>query len=283
MNKKNHKVGEKASGALVPVQVDGWTLFVGGEGQHWIRDLDIADRAELEFPRDVRRTIETAAHDGLFNIIDDVGTAHDMSGAILLRTNVARPVGNKGGTTTTTVYYLNEEAALLLVTRLRTPKAVELTRAIVKVFMAVVRGQHASPAPAVTAEGFALAMMAIMRPVLTDALAPLYGRLAALEQQPMGGVVGVAVAGHVKRELIDVAALLHRCGQAKSVRSARTQLDNRLRGVVGWAGTACSWERLPAVKHGDTLRELDVMRRTAEGIAHALGRARQMPLKLVKP
>lgn len=139
-----------------------------------------------------------------------------------------------------------------------------------------------SAARPVTAEGVAVAMVAIFRPLLTDALAPLYGRLAALEQQPMGGVVGVAVAGHIKKELLAIGAIEHRCGKAKSVLSARTKLDNRLRGVVGWAGTACSWERLPAAKHGDALRELDVMRRTAEGIAEALGRERQMPLKLVR-
>lgn len=59
---------------LVAVDVEGWTLFRQGEG-YLVRDLDLAGQAEMASPRDIRRTIATAAREGLFNI---VGAAHDV-------------------------------------------------------------------------------------------------------------------------------------------------------------------------------------------------------------
>lgn len=112
-------------------------------------------------------------------------------------------------------------------------------------------------------------------------LAAIATRLDAIEQRGVG-VVGPAVAGHIKLTLMKIAGILHRAGQAKSVVSARTRLDNRLRGAVGWAGTGACWERLPTTKHGEALRVLDSEQRVAEGIAEALNRSRQLNLKIVK-
>jgi hypothetical protein len=50
--------------ALVPVTVDGWTLFDDIEGGHWIRDLDLAERAELADRHDIRVTIRKCIKDG---------------------------------------------------------------------------------------------------------------------------------------------------------------------------------------------------------------------------
>lgn len=252
---------------LTPIVVEDWTLFANGGG-HWIRDLDLAEKAELKNPRDIKATIRKAIVDGAIGV--GSGDAN-LTAAVRIETEVI--TSGKGRPQEVPVYYLNEEAALIIVTRLRTPKAIELTKGIVRVFLAVARGQVAVPGPAAPPDILA----SIERTMVS-----LVQRLDALEQRG-AGVVGPAVAKHILLTLMQIAALLHRAGQAKSVISARTRLDNRLRGAVGWAGTGASWERLPAMKHGDALRALDSERRVAEGIAEALGKSRQMTLRVVKP
>jgi hypothetical protein len=124
---------------FVPVTVEDWTLFASDGGEHWLRDLDLAERAELADPHDIRRTIEKAIKDGTLSVIGP-GTARANPGPLVRIENEVVTSG-KGRSQEVDAYYLNEEAALLLVTRLRTPKAIELTKAIVRIFLAVVRGE----------------------------------------------------------------------------------------------------------------------------------------------
>jgi hypothetical protein len=115
-----------------------------------VRDLDLAERAGLRVPRDVRRTIKSAIADGAISSPGDgVGAspATPPGGALAWwqAEAVAQP---NGGAQTVRVYYLNEAAALVILMRLRTKVAVEVTRAVVRVFMAARRGAVAPPAPA---------------------------------------------------------------------------------------------------------------------------------------
>lgn len=118
---------------LVPVTAEGWTLFAAG-ADHWLRDLDLAERADLAKPRDIRTTIKGALEDGALTI---AGTPSDGPQVRIERTVVA--IGS-GASREVDEYYLSEEAALLVVTRLRTRAAIALTRSIVRAFLAVVRG-----------------------------------------------------------------------------------------------------------------------------------------------
>lgn len=74
--------------------------------------------------------------------------------------------------------------------------------------------------------------------------------------------VGI-IARTIKAEIKSIAQLRATAGLSPSLSSARSLLENQLRGAVGWAGTGCAWTRLPAHKMADVERELDVMRREA--------------------
>jgi hypothetical protein len=124
------------SSALVSRQVDGWTLF-DGAGSTWVRDLDLAERAGLAVPRDIRRTIAKAIDDGA---LMPVGAAHS-DGTPGFHVVEELVQGGKGSVSTVATYYLNQEGALFIITRLRAPKAIEATKAIVRVFAAVMRGE----------------------------------------------------------------------------------------------------------------------------------------------
>lgn len=127
--------------ALVPVAVEGWTLF-RAEADHWIRDLDLADRAELSRPRDIRPTIKSMLDEGALTIAAGARDGVPPGKGAIVRAETELVEIGSGAHREATVYYLSEEAALLVITRLRTPAAVALTRAVVRVFLAVAKGEH---------------------------------------------------------------------------------------------------------------------------------------------
>jgi hypothetical protein len=119
---------------LAPLRIEGWTLFEG-DGSTWVRDLDLAERAGLTVPSDLRRTIDGAVRDGTIGV---GGTnAHQ---ALVHAVEEAVPMGTRGEAAHVT-YYLNEDAALLVLMRLRPPRGVEAVRAVVRAFQ-VVRGEY---------------------------------------------------------------------------------------------------------------------------------------------
>ncbi len=137
------------SAALV---LDGWALKVD-DGEPRVRDLDLGEKADMARPRDVRRVIKTAIDDGALTVIrlDVADPGPSAGGARAERTPPNVPTawvepelvsGNR-----VDVYYLNEEGALLVLTRLRTKVAVQVTQAIVRVFMAARRGDLSAPTP----------------------------------------------------------------------------------------------------------------------------------------
>lgn len=132
------------------IVLDGWTLRVD-HGEPRVRDLDLGERAGLGRHRDVRKAIRSAIEDGAVAHIP-AGARESAGGALGERgpENTAKvwserePVaGSVDGAQTTEVFYLNEEAALIVLTRLRTKVAVQVTRALVSVFVKVRRGEVA--------------------------------------------------------------------------------------------------------------------------------------------
>lgn len=163
-----------AASMLVPVRIEDWTLFAA-DGGHWIRDLDLADRACLASPRDIRRTIQTALADQLVASWDSGGSAPAIGTPVIRAVKVLVPAGAHGGMQEVTEYYLLEEAALLILTRLRTSAAIAATKCVVKVYMAVVRGEVRPSAPVVlgewSSEGIAL-KKAVLLHQMAEAMSP---------------------------------------------------------------------------------------------------------------
>lgn len=149
--------GSPTTGTLVSFEVGGWgTMFQTSTGT-WVRDLDLAERAALNDPHSIRRTVAKAIADGALTI----PTADRKGGTPLAHVvEETVPLGS-GATRTVRTYYLNEEGALFILTRLRTPKAIAVTKAVVMAFAALMRGgfQVAPlPAPALPAPAAALAL-----------------------------------------------------------------------------------------------------------------------------
>lgn len=126
-------------------QVDGFDVFRSDDGTKWIRDTDLAERAELAEPRSIRKNaIAKAIEDGA---IADVGsgiTGPATKSPLFRRVTELVPKGNRGGTQPVDVYYLNHAAALVVIQRMRTPRAVELQQAMAMVFVEVAEGRLAS-------------------------------------------------------------------------------------------------------------------------------------------
>lgn len=109
-----------------------------------VRDLTIAERLGMAAPYDIRRTIE-ANRAELEGYGDLASLPSGGFGA------APRNPGTKGGRPGRE-YYLNEGQALVLCALSRTPKAAEVRKALIDVFMAFRTGKIAPAAPTLSDE-----------------------------------------------------------------------------------------------------------------------------------
>lgn len=125
--------------ALRKLEIDGWDVMLGeGEEEPRVRDVDLAERAGLTRPTNVRTVIaknraELEAH-----------------GPLCVRTRRVRtqmPGGFAFREADVCETWLNEAQALALVVLLRTDRARELRVSLVRLFVAVRRGLVPAPAP----------------------------------------------------------------------------------------------------------------------------------------
>src|SRR5579871_2596738 len=99
---------------LIAMRIEDWTLF-GAAGDYWIRDLDLAERAGMKQPRDIKPTIRKAIKDGALTIAGGARDGRASDGKALVRVeNVLTLIGS-GASREVDEFYLNEEAALLIV------------------------------------------------------------------------------------------------------------------------------------------------------------------------
>jgi phage regulator Rha-like protein len=114
-----------------PAFVQGWEVLPGEEPR--VRDIEIAERAGMAQPRDVRRVIEKNREE-----IE----AHGLLTMRVRRARIEKTGAINGGREEREVseYWLNEAQAIALVTHLRTPKALEVRIALVKFFVAYRNG-----------------------------------------------------------------------------------------------------------------------------------------------
>lgn len=261
-----------------PVRVEDWTLYAA-EGEHWVRDLDLAERAELAKPRDVRTTIEKGIKDGLMS---SAAAAGATKGPVVRVEKVLVPKGNRGGTQEVTQYYLNEEAALLLVTRLRTPKAIELTKAIVRVFLAVTRGQVAS-VPASPPPAAPLAPPGNVGKLAEVLIAALHVKLATIEEQQNtlleamrqliegNTYVTPAQAACIQGEALSLMEKWVTLGWAPNKRSAAQAIRPYVYSQVIWDGTPQIAKYLPKVYYESVRRALERQHWIADESLRRLG------------
>lgn len=124
-----------------------WTLYQHkGLEEATVRDIDLAERAGLEVPRDVRRTIRGLIEANEISLVGgsttSVGGAHAGLDPCAIEVAASYEVGS-GTVLTTTEYHLNETAALLVIMRLRTEKAAIVRRSMVVAFALLRQGRLA--------------------------------------------------------------------------------------------------------------------------------------------
>lgn len=121
--------------------VEGFEVFSTGDGSKWIRDIQLAENAGLAEPRKIRRVIAKAIEDRGILPRNNGGLTAPVVPGPYFRTSVELLEGGNGTHTETTVYYLNYDAALVVIQRMRTAKAVQLQKAMARVFVAVATGE----------------------------------------------------------------------------------------------------------------------------------------------
>lgn len=241
--------------------LDGWHLEARGVCQT-ILDTDLAEHAELRVPRDIRRTIAKLIVDGA--LVDGVGGAHanDDPCFWLESTEV---VNGKGRVEHVCSYRLNKTGALIVIGKLRTAKAVELQKIVVKVFAMAMDGRlvpAGSVGPAV-----AQALTGDQLDQLADRLGARLGEVLARQLDAQPTRTGLNVARLVKVKLVEIRDLMTDGMTRKQRSSVLGDLTVELRRRLGFFGTGCSFDNLSAEQWCKARVELEAMLRTAEKTA----------------
>lgn len=165
------------SGTCVQV-VEGWSLVVVEGGEPTVLDLDLGARLGFARPRKFRDLVARMIRDGILKDSDH-------------RPTVGRCSIGSGATREVTEYHLTRKGALLAIAKSRTPKANEITRQMVDVFDAYLRGTTPSVAPAAPqAPRVAEVDRVLLR---LDALSRAAARAALLPAAPRHGSVLAAL------------------------------------------------------------------------------------------
>jgi hypothetical protein len=186
-----------------------------------IRDIDLAERLGFERPRDIRKIIERQI---------SLGNISPSSRATVAR----KPVGPKRGGEveyTVTEYWLTLEEALFIATQSETKRAVFITKVMIAVFAAVMRGA------AVSRENLPPEVTSILADYRRE-LEATRSDLAAHRQENAAlmkliGASGRHRAEQLKRVFNEVAAL-NAAAQRRSYRSCRTEVESLVRDRAGY-------------------------------------------------
>jgi len=117
------------SASPIVLHIEGVALERGDDGEFRVRDVDLAERAGMSRPRDVRQLIERNRGE------------LEENGALCVRGAVRRMQMPTGGTAKREVdeFWLNEAQAYNLVALMRTPLAAKLRPLLARVFVQVRR------------------------------------------------------------------------------------------------------------------------------------------------
>jgi hypothetical protein len=104
--------------------VDGWQITDGAEPM--VRDLELAERLGYEYPLNIRKLIRKHI---------DAGNISDSE--VLSASEKTSSTGGRPGT----AFWLTEAGALFVASQSGTPKAIAITKEVIKVFIAARRGE----------------------------------------------------------------------------------------------------------------------------------------------
>lgn len=246
--------------------VDGWQVE-DRDGQATVLDVGLAEHAEMKQPRDIRPVIAKAIEEGAL-ILGAGSDRAQESACFWTEEQIVQRPGN-AGPVAITVYRLNRAAALFVVTRLRTPKAVELTLAIVKVFDQVTSGRALAPAIDSRLDAV-LSTLASVAASLAS-LASGHKALAQSVEQLTSGApdasAGRAFAATIKAKMRRYAQA--QCnGTARDFRSWVSKGHSLLRTAVNYTqGTGRGWAALAVSRRQEVETVLTEMIATAEKAA----------------
>ena len=249
--------------------VDGWQVE-DRDGQATVLDTGLAEHAEMGQPRDIRKVIGKAIAEGALKH-GARGERAENEACFWAETEIIPGFG--GTSQEITVYRLNRAAALFIVTRLRTPKAVELTLAIVKVFDQVTSGRALAPAlpqDVSTALASMSALAESLRPLLASLPMLIATNAAAIKmmEEVSSGATNAA-AGRAfaltVRSKVSRYARAQCNGTKRDLRSWVSKGHNLLRTAMRYpAGPGRGWPAFPSSQRQDALLLLEEMASTAE-------------------
>jgi hypothetical protein len=243
--------------------IDGWRLRrnveIFGDDEAHVQVLDIGKSVGLSRERDVRRGVRAV----LDKYPNDSG----------LRACHAR---SSGGRTPSAEWWANEEGALLLVMEFRTPKANEIRRALVRVFVAWRNGRlHAANRKSFDESAQAW-LQAEFERRWTQYIGTHYST-------PTGSITAYQHS-ELMRARKTLAVAMVDAGVAPSTRSALRSIDNALQSHTGWGSRAKPWIQTPLVLLSTVhfhLRDLTMQLDKMHPVHTRKSRTRQLPLKLV--
>ena len=156
-------------------EIQNWKIETHNEEPR-VLDLILAEKLGFAQARDIRKVIKRMVEDGR------------LSAEILQRATAARIEMKSGVFRNQEVqeYLLTEEEALLVTTQSRTPKAKEILKEVVRVFVAYRRGQLAPVSlPSSQTENAQIAALAASVAQLTGAVASLVSLVQQTNQAPV--------------------------------------------------------------------------------------------------
>ena len=233
------------SDKLIHRTVDGWDLCSREGADWWVRDVELAERAGLARPREIRATIRKIIEEGVIVEASAIQGAATDRALFLGRKTLVPPPWDRGHQEVTE-YLLNRKAAVLIAMRLRTEKAAELVDAIVTVFLRVADGSLA---------GEELRALREERAALGAELALMKGEMVKLSSKVLdvenalllgGGQASSTQRGLLRSAKRRVALLYVEAGWSESLRSAFRTLQNGIRVATGWGGSGQSDSLLPS-------------------------------------
>lgn len=272
---------ESAVSELMPIVVQDWTLFASRHGEHWIKDLDLAERAEKRPARDIRKIIKAAVKEGA------IMSALSERGVHTPRFRMVREIVTKGKGASEEVdtYYLNQAGALAILFRLRTAKAHEVTGMVISVFLAIARGEFVRNN--VDRVWGRVADLELALQVEKDHRRAVEAKVALLDPNS-NGLIGTR-SRYILDQLRRAATLDCEAGGRNTpgaMTSRQKELDKELRQHVGFVeAIGWGWASLELAKFGTASAKLASMVARAEKVrnkAHG-PRPTQMDLAIRAP
>lgn len=139
----------QTSGLVLVGSFEGFEISKSEDSELWIRDIDFATDVGLNKPRNIRGVISGCVKDGA--IFPHNPCAHSMGAQKGPQFRVVQELGTigQGKGKYFPAYHLNREAVLMVAARLRTPKAIESTRRVMRIIMSIIDGDvQVAPAKA---------------------------------------------------------------------------------------------------------------------------------------